>query len=240
MPIVLVVDQFEETYTLSPLDEGMLFEQCLLTLAGVPNFHLILTVRADFYPNLMRSPLWNLIQAHRMEVTALSRKALREAIAAPAKQAGVSIEDALVERLLADAAGEPGALPFLQETLVLLWEKVKARKLALSAYIDLAGDNDTRTGLQVAMARSADQALLDKRMPAAGAITTRRVFMRLIQFGEGRPDTRRQQTEADLHSVGDDPAIFGAVLALLIDRRLLTTDRDHANPQRKIDIAQNR
>ena len=44
------------------------------------------------------------------------------------------MESALVERLVADAASEPGILPFVQETLVLLWERLERRFLPLAAY----------------------------------------------------------------------------------------------------------
>ena len=52
----------------------------------------------------------------------------------PAEDVGVYVEAALVERLVADAAGEPGVLPFVQETLTLLWEHLERRFLPLRAY----------------------------------------------------------------------------------------------------------
>ena len=44
----------------------------------------------------------------------VSRPSLREAIAAPAEQVGATVEPELTERLVADAASEPGILPLLQ------------------------------------------------------------------------------------------------------------------------------
>src|SRR5438132_20426 len=83
------------------------------------------------------------------------------------EQAGVAIEAVLVERLAADAAGEPGVLPLIQETLVLLWERLERRFLPLRAYEALvltrdaygAPDGAEPTGLQVAIARRADATL---------------------------------------------------------------------------------
>src|SRR5207247_1309290 len=136
--------------------------------AGAPNVFVVLTVRADFYPNLMGSALWREVRAHRAEVAPLDERGLRQAVVGPAEEAGVFVEAALVERLVADAAGEPGMLPFVQETLVLLWERLERRFLALSAYEALVlprsayrglGGDSGSTGLQVAMARRADTAL---------------------------------------------------------------------------------
>ena len=47
------------------------------------------------------------------------------------------VESALVERLADDAAGSPGVLPLVQETLVLLWEKLERRVLPLRSYESL-------------------------------------------------------------------------------------------------------
>ncbi len=162
-------------------------------LAATPGCYVLLTVRADFYPDLMASLLWPEIQAHRAEVLPLGEAGLRQAIVRPAEDAGVFVETALVERLVADAAGEPGILPFVQETLVLLWEKVERCYLPLAAY-------EALTGLQVAMADRAETALGSLGEEEQGI--ARRIFLRLIQFGEGRADTRRQQPVSALPRPG--------------------------------------
>src|SRR5262249_5160754 len=186
------------------------------------------TVRADFYADLMTSPLWEQIQAHRAEVTPLSEAGLRRAIVRPAELAGVAVEAALIERLLADAAGEPGVLPLIQETLVLLWERLERRFLPMRAYEALvltrgaysAPDGAEPTGLQVAIARRADATLAS--LTEAQQTIARRIFLRLIQFGEGRADTRRQQPVSALYSAGANPAAFDATLQRLAESRLLT------------------
>jgi hypothetical protein len=131
--LLLVVDQFEELFTVAR-SEVEAFQQALLQLAETSACYVVLTVRADFYPELMASRLWPEIQAHRAEVLPLGEGGLRQAVVRPAEDVGVFVETALVERLVADAAGEPGILPFVQETLVLLWEKVERRFLPLRAY----------------------------------------------------------------------------------------------------------
>ena len=232
--LLLVVDQFEELFTLARSDVKP-FQQALLRLAETPNCHIVLTVRADFYPDLMAAPLWREIQAHRFEVLPLDEDGLRQAIVRPtkAKDVGIFIEAGLVERLLADAAEEPGILPLLQETLVLLWERLARRFLPLSAY-EALGDA-ARTGLQVAMARRADAALAELT-PQQQAIA-RRIFLRLVQFGEGRADTRRQQPVTALRVAGDEPHLFDQTLHHLTDSRLLTLSGEERADGRRVDIA---
>ena len=131
--LLLVVDQFEELFTVAHTD-AVAFQHALRRLAETPDAYVILIARADFYPHLMVAPLWPEIQAHRVEVVPLDRGGLRRAIVRPAEAVEVFVEGALVERLVADAAGEPGILPLVQETLVLLWEQLERRFLPLNAY----------------------------------------------------------------------------------------------------------
>ena len=230
--LLLVVDQFEELFTLARSDVEP-FQQALLRLAETPNCYVVLTVRADFYPDLMATPLWPEIQAHRAEVLPLDEDGLRQAIVRPAEDAGAFVEPALVERLVADAAGEPGVLPLVQEALVLLWERLERRFLPLSAYEALGGAG--RTGLQAAMARRADAVLTDLA-PQQQAIA-RRIFLRLVQFGEGRADTRRQQPVSALRAAGDTPGTFERTLEHLAQNRLLTLSGEEGIAGRQADIA---
>jgi WD40 repeat protein len=234
-PLLLVVDQFEELYTQAREEEVKPFQQTLLRLVETPNCYLVLTVRADFYPDLMASSMWDEIKAHRVEVLPLDEAGLRQAIVGPSQSVGVCAEAELVERLLKDAAGgEPGILPLLQEALVLTWERLERRFLPLSAYEDLGSKE--RTGLQAAIARRADAALAGLKKPGQEEMA-RRIFLRLIQFGEGRADTRRQQPVSALRAVGDDPRLFDKTLHHLADSRLLTLSGEEEDPDRQADLA---
>ena len=243
--LLLVVDQFEEVFTVAKQNTTA-FQEALLQLAKTPDCFLVITVRADFYPELMASPLWFEIQAHRVEVLPLDDESLREAIVRPAEDVGVFVETALVERLVADAAGEPGILPLIQETFVLLWEKVERRFLPLRAYDSLILPRSAygamgvihRSGLQVAIALRADSVY--NSLPPAQLPIARRIFLRLIQFGEGRADTRRQQTLATLHSSVDALEAFEMTVECLTENRLLTMTGAEKGAERsssKVDIA---
>ncbi|KAM3089850.1 TIR domain-containing protein [Phormidesmis sp. 146-35] len=243
--MLLIVDQFEELFTLAK-EEAIPFQENLLKLVKTPNVYLVLTVRADFYADLMTSLLWQEIQSYRLEVVPLDETGLREAILKPAEAVGVFVEPALVERLVRDAAGEPGVLPLIQETLVLLWQRLERRFLPLRAYEALVlprtayggQESGQKTGLLVAIARRADQAIKDLNdKPEKQVAIARRIFLRLIQFGEGRADTRRQQSIEALRAATDDPALFNKTLAHLVTCRLLTPSGEENQATRKIDIA---
>lgn len=241
--LLLFVDQFEEIFS-QTVEDADLFQQELLGLINVSDCYVVLTVRADFYPELMESPLWREIRSHRQEVVPLDEKGLREAILRPAEDAQVFIEATLLDRLLGDAAGEPGMLPLIQETLVLLWEKLERHFLPLKAYKTLvlsyksyrkAGENKNVTGLQVAIAYHADAVY--HGLAGEQQVIARRMFLRLIQFGDGRSDARRQQSVAALRSTDENPELFNQTLECLIDKRLLTSGGEGETRDRKVDIS---
>ena len=154
-----------------------------------------------------------------------------QAIVKPAEAVGVFLEDGLVERLLADAADEPGVLPMLQEALALLGAR-KGRLLTRAPYDALGREG--RSGMAVAMATKADATLA--QLPPEEQKIARRIFLRLVQFGEGRPDTRRQLPVEELAPRGTTPPSSSAVLSRLVENRLLVPSKDEARG-RRVDIS---
>jgi len=233
--VLLVIDQLEELFTQATAGEREAFLAALRALRGERRCAVIVTLRADFFGALMESPLWPervRDQLSRIEVGPLRGKALREAIAAPARDAGVAVEPELIERLLADAASEPGTLPLLQETMVQLWNKRVAQTFTLADY-EALGDG-VRSGLAVAVARRADVTL--RQFSATQAGIARRIVLRLISFGEGRSDTRRQQPRTQLRAAGEDAEAFDFVLQAMVVERLLTVNEDISGEPR-VDLA---
>ena len=126
--VLIVIDQLEELFTLASADEREQFLAALRALRAEPRCVVVFTLRADFFGAFMESPLWTDRRGRisRIEVGPLRGEALREAIVRPARDLGVLPRARAVERLLADAASEPGMLPLLQETLVQLWDRRQA------------------------------------------------------------------------------------------------------------------
>ncbi len=231
--LLLIVDQAEEMFAEANDEERKQFITTLTALPASAACTVVLTMRADFYPELMISDFFPLPDRKRLEVIPLRGPGLREAIKKPAEEIGVQIEAALVERLMADAEGEPGYLPLLQEVLVRMWDTRQAGSLTLEAYEQLGSDG--RRGLEVVLADHAD-AVIDG-MDEAQRTIARRIFLRLIQFGEGRRDTRRQQPLFSLRADTDEETLFSVTLKALVSNRLLTLSGQESGPQKQVDLA---
>jgi hypothetical protein len=233
--MLIMIDQLEELFTLASADECTKFLAALRTLRAHPRCVVVLTLRADFYGAFMESPLWEDLHGRisRINVGPLRGAALRAAIERPAHNVGVFFEPELIERLLADAASEPGTLPLMQETLVQLWERRRLRLLTLADYQALGGRD--RNALAIVLSRRADATV--RALPPAQKQIARRILLRLISFGEGRSDTRRQQPRSKLRVASDDVIDFNAVLRRLIADRLLTADEHDDHGDARIDLA---
>ncbi len=223
--LLLVIDQFEQVFAQTPREKWAPFFRAIRMLRVARNCTLVLALRADFYPDLMASDLWPVYPDERLEITPLRGHDLRDAIALPAERQGVYLEAGLLERLLVDAAEEPAVLPLVQETMRLLWQRMERRLLPLSVY-EWLGDPSTgewqagRSGLGVAIATLGDATWA--ALSPQGQTIARRIFLRLVQFGEGRADTCRPQPVSALRTAGDDVALFQETLKRLADNQLLT------------------
>ena len=125
-PLVLVVDQFEELYTVAADDEREAFTEALVEASTHPRSRLrvVITLRADFYDHPLGTPgLGELLRDHTELVTPMTASELELAITRPAATAGVVVQPALVAALMADAVSKPGVLPMLQYTLTELFER---------------------------------------------------------------------------------------------------------------------
>jgi formylglycine-generating enzyme required for sulfatase activity len=231
--LLLVIDQFEEVLDQAPTAERDRFLAIVSALREAPACIPVLTMRADFYAEFMHTQLWPMADVERLEIIPLRGAALRQAIEQPALQRGVYLEPALIERLVADAAREPGVLPLLQETLRQLWEERRQRLLTVGAYERLGRDG--ASGMAVALATWAD-ASLAALSPAEQAVA-RRVFLRMVHLGEGRDDTRRQQPVSALGVAGENPALLERTLSHLTERRLLTRTTSERDQDPAVDLA---
>ena len=122
--LFLIVDQLEEVLTLAEADERDLFAQVVAGfLMLAPGVRTVLTLRSDFLPRLgeLGALGQGLLRATYI-VSALSRAGLRDAIVAPALSRGFRFETAdMVDGLVGEVAGDPGALPLLSFALARLW-----------------------------------------------------------------------------------------------------------------------
>lgn len=222
--LLLVIDQFEELYTLCPeATERQRFLDLLLAavqaeeISPVPPLVLLLTLRADFMGQaLAYRPFADALQEGAMMLGPMNRDELRVAIAEPARVQGAAFEPGLVDRILDDVGEEPGNLPLLEFALTLLWEQAEGGWLTHSAYEALGR-------VEGALARHAEQVFAD--LDPAEQERVPRILGQLVQPGEGTEDTRRVATRAE---VGEPNWPLTRHLA---NRRLVVTGRDTAGDE---------
>jgi hypothetical protein len=231
---LVFLDQLEELFTLANAAERQRFIATLRMLRSVPQCCLLLALRADFFGALLDSELGPDL-ARRISplvVAPLRGAALAQAIRAPAMRVGVHMEARLCDRVVADAAEEPGALPLVQETLRLLWDKRRQRLLGLAAYEALGNGG---RGLDVAISRRADTTM--GALTATQQTIARRVLLRLVSFGEGRADRSARTSCCRRVSAVDNKAEFSRVLQRLVDDRLVTVDSAAADHDALADLS---
>ncbi|WP_346185987.1 hypothetical protein [Streptomyces osmaniensis] len=216
--LLVVVDQFEEVFTLCrSTEERDAFLAALLHATRTPesSCRVALAVRSDFYTHCTRLPalVEALVDAH-VPVGPMTTDELRAAIVRPATRAGLTVEGALLAALTADAHGRPGALPLLSHALLETWHRRRGNALTLAAF-QAAG------GFEGALAQTAEA--FHAGMSDTQQTITRRLFVRLIALGEGTEDTKRRVPRHEL----DDTPDTVLVLEQATKARLLTVDRDH-------------
>ncbi|MER6083508.1 WD40 repeat domain-containing protein [Streptomyces sp. NPDC001833] len=214
----MIVDQFEELYTLcpDPAERDEFIDRLLVAIDPASRLRVVIVVRADFLSRCAEHlSLTAALQDGTLLTGPMSRDELREAIVKPAQASGMIVERSLTARILDEVEGEPGALPLMSHALLETWRLRKGRALTETAY-DAAG------GLHGAIARTSEH--LYTRLAPSQADVARRLLLRLVVPGEGVPDTRRPVSRAELDQLV--PGDRDEVLERMTRARLITLDGD--------------
>lgn len=216
--IVLVVDQFEELFTVcrDSADRDH-FVHGLLAAAASDDarVRIVLGIRADFYAQCAMWPgLVAALRDAQILVGSMDHDQLRDMIVKPAQQAGVAVEGALVATAIAETGAEPGALALLSHALLETWRYSPPGRMTLAAY-QQAG------GVAHAIASTAERVYAgcgddEKRQ-------LRQILLRLVTLGDGGPDTRRRVPRGELAD-GGDPDAADALVERMVRARLITVD----------------
>jgi serine phosphatase RsbU (regulator of sigma subunit)/uncharacterized caspase-like protein len=218
-PILLVVDQFEEVFTLCrDRAEQSKFIEALRGLAGVT---VVVTLRADFVEACLADEgLTQAIQTDAVYLGPMTEADLEAAIEQPAITQGATIQPKLLAQILQDVEAEENCLPLLEFALSELWERKSNQELTLEAYRKLGGV----TGALNAHAEEIYKQLAKQKREQ----WVQRVMLRLVRTGEGTKDTRQRQRKSDLLDIGKDVGekdAIESVIQTLVDGRLLVSDR---------------
>ena len=209
----LVVDQCEEV--LAPdvdADERTAFLAALADVAS--RGPLILTLRADRLGEVSRYPAFaHLVERGLHLLGPMETDALRRAIEGPAEQAGLRLEPGLVDLLVREVEGAPGALPLLSHVLRQTWTRREGHTLTVAGYTATGG-------IQEAVSQSAETVF--RKMTARQQGMLRDLMLRLVVPSDSGDPVR---TRAPRRSVASDEE-REAVIESLVGARLLSSDGD--------------
>ena len=208
---VLVIDQFEETFTL----RGATFARPWLgDLARYAEeaAAVVLVVRGDHVAELgADAELARLTERGLHLVTPLSGDRLREAVEGPARVAGLRLEPGLVDLVVRDADGQPGALPLLSHALAETWQRREAGLLTVDGYRAAGGISD-------AVAASAERLYEGLSPDERGEL--RWLMLRLVSLSESGEPFRTPLPASVVPALS---AVRRRLLDVLVRGRLVTS-----------------
>lgn len=235
--LVLIVDQFEEVFTLAAEAERRTFIDLLGSISeggstAAPPALVVLGMRADFSHNCFGyPPLEDALQNRQRLLPAMTISQLTEAIEGPAAAGGVKVEPALVHLLLQDAGlinadgsitgrSDSGILPLLSHALRITWDRRRAGRGPMSAkgYLDVGR-------LRGAVQQTADEAwnTLPEQQQEAGLW----ILLNLVHIGaDPSRDTRKPRKWHELLNNAADHNAAQRARDVLVHERLLTADTD--------------
>ncbi|WLE97026.1 MAG: trypsin-like peptidase domain-containing protein [Candidatus Electrothrix communis] len=222
--LLLVIDQFEELFTLNTDQElirqyiGILLE-CLRT----EQFTVLLTMRADFFAAAVSSPALAeaLDNSAPIILPQIDEQGLREVVEQPAKVLSVYFEPGLIDLIVNDVGKEPGSLPLLEFCLTQLWERQEFRRISHKAYKAIGG-------VQQALANHADAVYAEFDEQEQEQL--RHIFLKLVRPGQGTEDTRQ------VASLDQIRAEDRALVTHLADKRLIVTGRDEERGEETVEV----
>ncbi len=219
--LVVVVDQFEETWASAPAASRADF---LAAFAAVPpGVRVVAAIRADHLDRpLSDSVVGPLVRDGAFLVTPLTRAELRQVISEPALSHRVLLEPGLAEQIADDVADARGALPMLQFALKELYRRQERGVMTLAAYRSMGGISGAITNRAEELLAAFDES----RQTAV-----RQLFERLVVQGDGADGSCRSARRSEL--AGDDEAM----IEVLVAERLLSVDRDPITREPTVEVA---
>ncbi|WP_430015092.1 SUMF1/EgtB/PvdO family nonheme iron enzyme [Microcystis protocystis FBCC-A270] len=248
---LLVVDQFEELFTFALAEQRDRFIELITQVATIPDSPLavVATMRADFIePCLRYDSLRQLIQNNAEYLPDLRGLDLLEAITEPAKLQGYEVTNDLLNKILEDIKQEPGFLPLLEFALTQLWQKRDEanHRLTLDTYEAIGGIVGALNcqADKVYQYKDYEKDSPQQERTEAEKALIKRIFLNLLQIGDGEKDTRLRQSKAFILSLAGDNQEGQKVLTELIEGkqglvkgRLLVTGKTEREEEAWVDLA---
>lgn len=230
-PVVLLIDQFEEIFTLCQDEETrQIFIDNLLnfTQQDGRRHTLIITMRSDYESQLMRiATFQKAYEQAQIRVRPMNAAQLHEVIEKPAANIGLSFEEGLITELIRDILGEPNALPLLQFTLLKLWENRQRNRVTWAAYEELGGGRQ-------ALANNANACYTNLSPPDREI--ARQVLLATIHAGPGLEIARQRVRRVTLYHIDESAERLNSVLDRLINARLIRLIRGDTPDDDQIEL----
>lgn len=226
--LLLVVDQFEELYTLCRELEvrQRWLDELSRTVLPLPQhrllaFHIVLTLRANFLAQVLSyRPFADALHYADLKLGPMNEHELQAVIEKPAEHLHVRLEEGLTRRILHETH-EGGQLPLLEFALTLLWARQREGKLTHRVYEEIGGVGE-------ALADHAEQVY--QRLDKEEQRQAQAIFVQLVRPGEGTEDTRRFTSRGEL-----DEDRWNLVVRLA-NARLVVTTRDEATGEEIVEV----
>jgi DNA-binding SARP family transcriptional activator/WD40 repeat protein len=229
--LVLLVDQFEELFTL--VEDHAQRERFIGLLVSAAadvrgRVKVVLTLRADFYDRPLAHPdLGPLVSEGLVSITAMTAAELEEAAVQPAAAAGTTFAPSLLVTLVAEIKDHPAALPLFQFTLRELFDQATNGVMTTTSYDQLGGVS----GALQRRAEDVFQSLAEDERIAA-----RQLFLRLVTITDAA--TARRRVEAsELLALDLDPVSLQVVIEAFGRERLLSFDVDPVTGRATLEVA---
>jgi basic membrane lipoprotein Med (substrate-binding protein (PBP1-ABC) superfamily)/DNA-binding SARP family transcriptional activator/class 3 adenylate cyclase len=229
--LVLLIDQFEELFTMEDERATERFLGELVTAVGAPGSpaQAVICLRADFYDRpLLHAEFARVLIPGVVNVLPMMPPEIEEAVVEPARRAGVEVEPGLLAEMTADTVHQPGALPLLQYALTELFEQRAGGALTLESYRGLGG-------IRGALSRRADEVFGHLDADSRGVVV--QLFLRLVRIQDRGAPIRRRLPISDLTALDLDPVILSNVLDSFGRSRLLSFDRDATTGNATVEVA---
>ena len=230
--VFLVIDQFEELFTLVPSESvtsSFIDHLVAAVCAPTSRIRIAIALRADFYDRPLRYRRFSaLLTECLFTVTPMAVDDLHRAVIEPAANVGVRLDPGLAGRIVDDVAGQPGALPLLQYAMTNLFEHRSGNRLTSRAYEEAGG-------VRGPLGRRPEAIYRD--LTPEQQLASHQMFLRLVAVSTGTPPTRRRVSYTELTSIVRFGPVMRSVIDAFGDARLLTFDVDATTRSPTVEIA---
>jgi hypothetical protein len=231
-PAVLIVEQFEELFTLCADEQAReAFVDNLVGLIQAPGARhtVILTMLSDLERRVEHlSTFRHHFEQAEVRLTPPSAGELRDAIEQPARLVGLKFDEGVVDELVQDICGEVAALPLLQFSLLKLWEHRERDRVTWAAYRHVGGGRR-------ALERSADDFF--QQLSSEDQELAKRIVLRMVPPTDGLEGAGTRVRRQVLYGATEDRPRVDSVVRMLVDAHLVRAIGDPTDPDAQVELA---